>query len=171
MSLKVREISTPPQTTNVAKGGEAKFTCKSSGDSKSMITFHKTSNDDAVDSVVETEETSGDHVITTGVLTISAAAAENSMEYYCKATWSGNEVKSANVYLSVLDMVSSTETVWGILDNTAIFDCQYNTLLKANAGGDSYLVDSEKVYATTQITWELYDSSDSSWKSTSSNAR
>ena len=93
------------------------------------------------------------------------------MEYYCKATWSGDEVKSANVYLSVLDMVSSTATVWGILYNTAIFDCQYNTLLKANAGGDSYLVVSEKVYATTQITWELYDSVDPSWKSASSNAR
>jgi len=170
--LKVRAISSPPKTTNAPKGAEAKFTCKATGDSAATITFHKKTDHVSVGPVVVTSATSGSTVTTTGVLTLSGVtAADHGIEYYCKAAWGAKEVKSDNVYLSVLDMEGLTTPVWGVVGNVAEFHCKSAVLLKANPAGDAYLVNGEKVYAATQISWEVYDTSDSSWKSSDTNNR
>ena len=109
---------------------------------------------------------------TTGILTIAGAtAADHGIEYYCKAAWGENGAESGNVFLSVLDLTSSTETVWGLAGYVAEFKCESDALLKANANGDPYLVNKQKTFADAQISWEFFDTSDTSWKSTGSNSR
>ena len=109
---------------------------------------------------------------TTGILTIAGAtAADHGIEYYCKAAWGENGVESGNVFLSVLDFTSSIETVWGLAGYVAEFICESDALLKANANGDPYLVNKQKTFADAQISWEFFDTSDTSWKSTGSNSR
>ena len=171
-TLTVRTISEPPMTTNVAKGGEAKFTCKTTGDAEGTITFHKAADNTQVGSVVATPATADGVVTTTGVLTIAAAGDADSFEYYCKATWSGNEVKSANVYLAVLGITETTPTAWGVNAKSAQFECKSDAVLKKNVGGDALLdTNGDDIRAAATITWEYYDTATTTWKATTEDNR
>ncbi|KAL5250884.1 hypothetical protein ACHWQZ_G016582 [Mnemiopsis leidyi] len=171
-TLTVRAISEPPMTTNVAKGGEAKFTCKTTGDAEGTITFHKAADDTVVGSVVATPVTVAGVVTTTGVLTIAAAADSDSFEYYCKATWSGTEVKSGNVYLAVIGITATTPTAWGVNSKSAQFECKSDAILKKNAAGDALLdADGDDIRAAATITWEYYDTATTTWKATNEDNR
>ena len=159
-------------TTNVAKGGEAKFTCKTTGDAEGTITFHKAADNTQVGSVVATPATVGGVVTTTGVLTIAAAGDADSFEYYCKASWSGNEVKSANVYLAVLGITETTPTAWGVNAKSAQFECKSDAVLKKNVGGDALLdTNGNDIRAAATITWEYYDTTTTTWKATTEDNR
>ena len=159
-------------TTNVAKGGEAKFTCKTTGDAEGTITFHKAADDTVVGSVVATPVTVAGVVTTTGVLTIAAAADSDSFEYYCKATWSGTEVKSGNVYLAVIGITATTPTAWGVNSKSAQFECKSDAILKKNAAGDALLdADGDDIRAAATITWEYYDTATTTWKATNEDNR
>ena len=159
-------------TTNVAKGGEAKFTCKTTGDAEGTITFHKAADNTQVGSVVATPATADGVVTTTGVLTIAAAGDADSFEYYCKATWSGNEVKSANVYLAVLGITETTPTAWGVNAKSAQFECKSDAVLKKNVAGDAIMTDDgKKIFADATVTWEYWDSATSTWKASTEDSR
>merc|ERR1712176_906420 len=125
-TLTVRTISEPPKITNVAKGGEAKLTCKTTGDAKSTITFHNADGDAEVGTVAQSDETDSGVVTTTGILTISNAQSANALDYYCKATWNaeGGFEKSSIVHLTVLDITYSTPTAWGVATKVAQFVCK-----------------------------------------------
>ena len=82
--------------------------------------------------------------------------------------WNTNTVTSDNVALSVLDLTGSTATVWSVSGAVAEFQCSADVLLKANSGGDPYLVSGDEVNAGTSVSWEYYDTTDSTWKSTDS---
>ncbi|KAL5249910.1 hypothetical protein ACHWQZ_G015848 [Mnemiopsis leidyi] len=171
-TLTVRTISEPPMTTNVVKGGEAKFTCKTTGDAEGTITFHNAADNTPVGSVVATPVTVAGVVTTTGVLTIAAAADSDSFEYYCKATWSGKEVKSANVFLAVLGITETTPTAWGVESKLAQFECKSDAVLKKNAGGDALLdADGDNILAAATITWEYYDTLTTTWKASTEDNR
>ena len=172
-TLTVRSITTPPQPTNAAVGAEAKFSCFAKGDSEATITLHKTVGHEEVGSVATTTQNNADSTITTsGVITISNVnKADHAGDYYCKAVWNTNIVTSDNVALSVLDLIGSTATVWSVSGAVAEFQCSSDVLLKANSGGDPYLVSGEKVNADTSVSWEYFDTTDSSWKSTNTVTR
>ena len=171
-TLTVRTISEPPQVTNVAKGGDAQLTCKTTGDSAGTITFHKTSDDTPVGSVTPSQVEDAGVITTTGVLTISGAQAADSIEYYCKASWDANEVKSANVYLSVLGITDISSAAWGVVTKSTQFVCKSDALLKKNANGDAYMnADMKKVQAPATITWEYFDTDSSTWKASTDDNR
>jgi hypothetical protein len=172
-TLKIRSISEPPKITNVAKGGEAKFTCKATGDAEATITFHKSDNQ-AVGNVVPTTKTDNNGVVTTtGVLTISDAKESDSFDYYCKAVWSGDaqEVKSDPVYLSVMGVSKITPEVWGVFQKSTQFKCESDASLKKNKGEFLKNKADKKINTKTTITWEYYDKASSSWKSTTEDNR
>merc|ERR1712176_1513300 len=171
-TLTVRTISEPPKITNVAKGGEAKLTCKTTGDAKSTITFHNADGDAEVGTVAQSDETDSGVVTTTGILTISNAQDANSLDYYCKAKWGDKEVKSGNVRLSVLGITAITSTAWGVATKSAQFECKSDALLKKNAAGDAHMNDEGKtVQAAATITWQYYDSASTSWKASTEDER
>ena len=175
-TLKIRTISVPPQTTNVAKGGDASFPCQTTGDAAATITFHKTADNSVVGTVTTSEDTAGEVVTTTGILTISGAQESNSFEYYCKASWGGvgNEVTSDNVYLSVLGVTDTTSIVWGVATKSARFECKSDANLKKNAAGDNVYPkddDTNPVGATSVITWQYYDETTSDWKESTEDDR
>jgi hypothetical protein len=170
--LTIRTISEPPKITNVAKGGEAKLTCKTTGDAEATITFHKKSDNKAVGTVVPSKATANGVVTTTGVLTISAAKDTDSFDYYCKAIWSGNaaEVKSSSVHLAVLGIKEITSSAWGVVGKTAQFECKSDAILKQNTNGDALLDDKkEEIHAAAQITWQFYDKG--TWKASTEDSR
>ena len=168
-TLIVRSIITPPQVTNAAVGAGAKFFCFAIGDVVAIITFHKANNNEEVGSVDIMNQTNGDGSVTTrGFITLSNVNdTDNSSEYYCKAVWSSLNVvvKSASVALFVLNLKGSTSSVGGVRGTVAEFQCRADVRLKANSGGDPYLVRGKKVNADTSVSWKYFDSSDSSWKS------
>ena len=116
-SLTVRTISVPPVSTNVVKGGAGELTCEAAGDTAASISFHRSANDESLGTAEVRKETDASGMVrSVGVLTIGAdvTVSDDSISFYCKATWDGREVKSDNVYLSVLDITEYTETAWGI---------------------------------------------------------
>ena len=164
-SLTVRTITSPPRPTNVAKGAEAEFTCKTVADSEATINIHVSSGREATGWVdVDTVE----GVVTTTDFMILFNVTESSI-CFCKARWGENVVRSADVSVSVLDVTSSTTTVWGVVGKVAEFGCSADVLLKTN--GQPYLVNGEKVFATTLVTWEFFDTADSTWKSSDTKSR
>ena len=165
-SLTVRTITSPPRPTNVAKGAEAKLTCKTVTDSAATITFHASSGE-VVSTVENSVETVEGVVTTTGFLSLSGVT--ESGVYYCQAGWGENVVRSDDVSVSVLEVTSSTTTVWGVVGKVAEFGCSADVLLKTN--GQPYLVNGEKVFATTLVSWEFFDTADSTWKSSDTNSR
>ena len=127
-------------------------------------------------SVTPSEDTAGEVVTTTGILTISGAQESDSFEYYCKASWGGvgNEVTSDNVYLSVLGVTDTTSIVWGVATKSATFECKSDANLKKNAAGDNVYPkddDTNPIGATSVITWQYYDEATSVWKESTEDDR
>ena len=172
-TLTVRTISEPPKITNVAKGGEAKLTCKTTGDAKSTITFHNAAGDAEVGTVAQSDETDSGVVTTTGILTISNAQSANALDYYCKATWNaeGGFEKSSNVHLTVLDITYSTPTAWGVATKVAQFVCKSDATLKENKDDDLLDEQNKPIHTTATITWQYYDSATSTWKASTEDER
>jgi hypothetical protein len=164
----------PPERASVVKGGEAKFTCKTTGDKEATITFHKKTDDSAAGNVVPKKEEANGVVVTTGVLTINDAKESDSFDYYCKAVWSGDaqEVKSDPVYLSVMGISKITSEVWGVFQKSTQFECESDASLKKNKEGEFLKNNADREINTkATVTWEYYDKAASSWKSTTEDTR
>ncbi|KAL5260836.1 hypothetical protein ACHWQZ_G006764 [Mnemiopsis leidyi] len=166
VSLAIRTITLPPLTSFSASGADVKLTCQTVADSAATLTFH-TGGGEAVSSVEVETETAGDVVTSTAVLTLPGVT--QSGVYYCRAGWGDNLVRSDDVSVSVLDITSSTTTVWGLVGKVAQLACSADVLLKTNTA--PFLVDGARVYATTVVTWEYFDTTDSTWKSSDTNSR
>ena len=174
-TLTVRAISVPPRITNVAKGGEAKLTCKTTGDAAATITFHKSDGDAEVGTVIPSEDTDNGVVTTTGILTISNVEESDSFEYYCKASWgTAGKVLSNSVYLSVLGVTQITSVAWGVVTKIARFECRSDAILKRNDAGEPLNMEGQperQISAAAEITWEYYDGESSTWMASTEDNR
>merc|ERR1712096_373740 len=117
---------------NVVEGSEAKLTCVTTGDKAAVISFHDASDDSALDTdkVTTNSATVDSKVESTGVLTLATVAQSASKEYYCKATWDSDEVKSPNVFLAVLGLRTMDMSKTAPVGQTANFRCKADAFLQ-----------------------------------------
>ena len=127
----------------ICTGADAVFTCITSGDSASVITFHTSSDgSDAskVDTVVITSDSAsaqaGQLVNTTGVLTFTPDSSTSS-KFYCKATWDQESVISDAAYLSLLEVDELPEKTWALSGHLAVVHCLSNASLISNGNNSA----------------------------------
>lgn len=144
------------------------MTCVAIGDKKATMSFHLAIGDESVDVVEATEATVGSFVETTAILTISGATNANAVEYYCKATWDSESVKSANVYLAVLGLEATEMSTAAAEGQIGKFYCKSDAYLHMNANGDAYKdADDKKVYPDVVVSWESSTDNGANWAAVS----